>query len=357
MPLQVAGCIYPTNAEFRMLQQELMPRYTENRLGFQLMPFAESEFATIYFDRPDIFKGMQQWRGLKQGSKFVNEGRANPYGQRCEVQPGYWGEFDRVEEDLLTRGAQFGTASSVFDLTEHMVRMDRNLLERQYNRIEFNIWRSLVFGEYVAYNMSGQVVFQAQYDIRTISPRIPWSDRDRSTPLRDFRFVRKFGRGTSADFGRGARYIMNQSTADCLFSNQNRNDIGKAGLSACCTFMGPDVVNAQFAAQGLGTVEVYDEGWVDEQRNFNLYIPDGYVVIVGARPGGTPVGHYWYTRNAVGCGITTGPWQKVVDTCEREVPREISVHRGHNGGPAIEYPRSVVILRTGCAVGQDVVVA
>lgn len=112
--------------------------------------------------------------------------------------------------------------------------------------------------------------------------------------------------------------------------------------------MGPDMVNEQFRAQGLPQMRVYDEGYVDDDGNFFPYIPDGYVVVVGVRPGNVPIGHYWLTRNVVGCDVSTGFWQKLVDNCDREVPRKITMYDGHNGNPALEYPRAVVVLRTGC---------
>jgi len=65
-------------------------------------------------------------------------------------------------------------------------------------------------------------------------------------------------------------------------------------------------------------------------------------------PGNEPVGNYWYTRNAVGCTVDSGPWMKLVDTCAREVPRRITIFDGHNGGPMINYPRQLVVFRTGC---------
>ena len=135
-----------------------------------------------------------------------------------------------------------------------------------------------------------------------------------------------------------------------MFRNRNPNDVGKVGLSACCTFMGPDMVNQQFAAQGLGQIKIYDQGYVDDTNTFVPYIPDGSVLIVGKRPDVSNVGNYTFTRNALGCSVTSGSWVKVVDSCDREVPRRITLHKGHNGVPIIEYPRAVVVLKTGCAM-------
>lgn len=349
MPITIEGCTYPTNYELRTIAAEMRPRFREGKLGISLLPEYTSEYGKIMIAQPDVIRDLQQYRGLDQPSPYTNA-PYNPYGNLCELQPSYWGEFERVREDFLTNGAQFGSqCHAPVDLSGHIMGMERTLLERHYRRLEFNIWRALIFGIYEAFNVAGSLVFQARYNVRTFEPAIPWSDRNFSTPLADLRYIRDpLGLGTDADFGMGARYIMNQRTADCMFSNRNPNDIGKTNLTACCDYIGPGVVNQQFRAQGLGTIEVYNNGYPDVNRNFQKYIPDGYVVIIGPRLDGEPIGHYYYTRAVVGCGVTSGAWDMIIDSCGRAVPRTIEVHRGHNGGPALEYPRSVIVLKTNC---------
>lgn len=348
MPVTVLGCKYPSPAEFQKLQMDLLPRYTDGRLAFQLMPFRNTEMPRIQLQKPDIFRGMQQWRGLDKPTQHVRD-NWNPFGSLREIDPTYWGEHDDVGEEFLTTAAMpSGSGLSVIDMTEIVTTRQMRLLERRYNRIEFSDWQALIFGKYEALNPQGQVMFSATYNIQQVSAGIPWSDYANATPLADFRCIQLRGRGTSAKFGVEAKAYMNRVTANCLFKNTNPHDVGKAALTACCTFMSLDMVNQQFAAQGLPQLEIYDEGYVDEDENFYPYIPDGYIVVIGTRPGNTPVGNYWYTRNAVGCSINTGPWMKLVDTCEREVPRRITIFDGHNGGPVINYPRQLVVFRTGC---------
>lgn len=347
MPMESFGCRMPTNAEMQTLQQDLMPRFINGRLAYNLLPFKESDFAQIIFHEPDIFRGMQNWRGLDKPTRTVRD-HWNPYGSMRAVEPGYWGESDCISEAFLTRAAQPGTCMEVIDLTEHIVRRQERLLERRYNRIEFNIWQALIFGKYEALSDSGQVMEQQFFNVQQVSSIVPWSDPLLSTPMADFRCIKLRGRGTSASFGPTANAYMNAVTANCLFRNLNPVDIGKSALTACCTWQGLDVINQQFAAQELPKLHIYDEGFVDENGNFFPYLPDGYVAILGTRPGNVPLGHYWLTRNAVGCAISSGFWTKLVDTCDREVPRRISLYDGHNGGPAIEYPKAVIVLRTGC---------
>lgn len=344
MPHNVAGCWVPTNFEIIQLQMELFPRYLQGRVGLEILPFRESDFSEIILNQPDIFKGLQQFRGLNKPTPAVPE-RYNPYGTYCKIEPGYWGEHDTLNEEILTKWAQPGSCGAPLDVTGHITLLQQRLLERRANRAEYNVWQVLVYGRYTALNASGQVIFEAQFNNQSISAAIPWTNFPGSFPLRDFRQIQLLGRGTSARFDSCARAYMNRETANLLLSNTNPNDVGRVGLSACCTFMSPDQINQQFLAQGLPQIVIYDQGFVDDNGSFNTYIPYGYVVVVGCRPGDVPVGHYWLTRNAVNCPVGSGFWQFMSDTCDREIPRKITIADGHNGGPALEYPRAVVVLR------------
>lgn len=344
MPHLVSGCFVPTAAELVQLQMELFPRYLEGRVGLEIMPFAETDLPAIVLHQPDIFKGLQAFRGLAKPTMVVPE-RYNPYGTMCQVEPGYWGEHDEIGEEIMTKWGGVGSCNTILDTTQYITWIQQRLLERRANRIEYNIWQVLAFGRYTALNQSGQIIHEAQFNIQNVSAGVPWTNFAGSFPLRDFRAIQLLGRGTSARFDTCARAYMNRETANLLFSNTNPQDVGRVGLSACCIFMSPEQINQQFAAQGLPQIVVYDEGYIDDNGSFNTFIPFGYVIVVGCRPGGVPIGHYWLTRNAVGCSITSGFWQKLVDTCDREVPRRIKVFDGHNGGPALEYPRATVVLR------------
>lgn len=347
MPQTVAGCRYPTNAEFTQIQQELFPRYANGRLAFNLLPFRNSDASQIILQQPDIFRGLQGWRGLDKPTQIA-KGSWNPWGKMRGIEPGYWGEHDYITEEFMTRAAQPGTVNDVIDVTEQVVRRQERLMERRFNRVEFNIWQAIVYGKYEALDTTGHVIQEAFYNVQQLATAVPWSSYTTATPLADFRCIQLRGRGTSASFGGDATAYMNRVTANCMFKNQNPNDIGKAALTACCTFMGMDIITQQFAAQGLPPIVIYDEGYVDDAGNFFPYIPDGKVVIMGKRPGSVPLGHYYLTRNMVGCPETTGFWQKLVDSCDREVPRKITIWDGHNGGPGLEYPKAIVVLSTGC---------
>lgn len=344
MPHLSHGCIVPTNAELNALQMELFPQYLEGRLGFDIMPFKTTDKSTIVLFQPDIFRGKQAHRGLGKPTLSVPK-QHNPFGTFCEIQPSYWGEHTEINEEMMTRWGNPTQCGDTFDTTDFITLLQQWLLQRRAVLMEYNIWQSLVFGRYTALNSSGQVIHQSEFNIQNVTAGVPWTNFAGSFPLRDFRAIQLLGRGTSARFDTCAKAYMNRETANLLFANTNPLDVGRIGLSACCDFMSLDRINQQFAAQGLPQLVIYDNGWIDDTGVFNVFIPFGYVVIVGCRPNNVPVGHYWLTRNAASCSITSGPVQKLLDTCDREASRKITVVDLHNGTPVIEYSRMVVVLR------------
>lgn len=346
MPIILADCAVPTNWEMAELQRELYPRFAD-RYAFQILPFRSTNASEIVLRQPDILKGLTQHRGLAKPTLHIpNSERYNVFGKQCKLEPSYWGEHDSIGEEELTKYGQPGTCGQPIDLTWYMGQLLENLAERAYNRMEQLIWNTLFFGRYQAISQSGIVMFEAQFNTQQASAGVPWTNLSGSFPLRDFRSLKLLERGTSASFGLCARYIMNQETFNLLLANTNPNDVGRIGLSACCQFMSPELINQQFSAQGLGSFVIYDKGYVDGDGNFQLYIPFGYVLVVGCRPNNEPIGNFWYTRNATQCNISTGMWNYIWDSCGKErPPRVIELHQGWNGGPAIHYPRAIVVLR------------
>jgi hypothetical protein len=94
----------------------------------------------------------------------------------------------------------------------------------------------------------------------------------------------------------------------------------------------------------LPKIVIYDEGYIDESNTFQLFVPNNKVVVIGKRPAGQTVGEYIFTFNANNPGGTPGPYMKIIDRGEETVPRKIEVHDGHNGGPALYFPGSIVVM-------------
>jgi hypothetical protein len=49
-------------------------------------------------------------------------------------------------------------------------------------------------------------------------------------------------------------------------------------------------------------------------------------------------------RNANNPGMAPGAYTKIVDNGSTDVPRNIVVHEGHNGGPVLFYGTAIVVM-------------
>ncbi len=71
------------------------------------------------------------------------------------------------------------------------------------------------------------------------------------------------------------------------------------------------------------------------------------VVIIGKRSSGARIMDYAMTRNANNPDSAPGAYAKVVDHTDgptATVPPMIEVHDGHNGGPRIYLPGSIIVM-------------
>jgi hypothetical protein len=85
-----------------------------------------------------------------------------------------------------------------------------------------------------------------------------------------------------------------------------------------------------------------DDGYFDDNGTFQLFIPNGKVVVIGLRPNGRPAGAYRMTYNVTNNG--GGSYMFVDDSRGEDVPPQIVVQRGHNGGPVIWFPSAIVVM-------------
>jgi hypothetical protein len=170
--------------------------------------------------------------------------------------------------------------------------------------------------------------------------------------LADFRGIGLLGRGKGANFGGGATAYMNKTEANKLLANTNASDLSGKRVVAGNTPLSINDFNRIAVEQDAPSIVVYDEGYYDNNNQFQLFIPTGKVVIVGKRAQGQRIGEYVKTLNAVNPGRAPGSYSFTNDfTGEapngvRRVPPSIEVHQGHNGGPVIYYPGSVAVLTT-----------
>lgn len=331
---------YGTNAEISEIAQDKLPRLVADRPIFQIFPIVNSDSSLIIWEQKDNYKGLQQVRGLDG-----QPGRVTPLGaNQYQMKPGVYGEYQPINETMLTERRKYGTFNEPVAIDDLVMEAQDLLLGRRLDRLEKNAWDLLTTGTFSVSLPNGAVAHTDSYTTQTLNAST-WSNHTTATPLADLRAARLKGRGTSSSFGSGAQAWANQSEIDHLLANTNAADLGGKRMAGLAQPLKLSDVNEILTGEGLPNLFPYDESYLRESDGaYQLFIPDGVLVIVGKRPGNAPVGKYVMTRNANNPGMAPGPYMKVIDKGEDQVPREIQVHDGHNGGCVIEYPSAIIIV-------------
>jgi hypothetical protein len=336
----MANLVYPTSAELMAIAQDLIPRLQADRPIFDIMPVRDVDEYTLIWEQQDNFSGLQQVRGLNG-----EPGRVKRVGvNRFEVEPGVYGEFLRIDERELTRRRQMGTYGSPIDISDLVLEAQNQLLVRRLDRIEQIGWSLLGNGTYSVPGPNGVTLATDSFTLQNFTAANGWTSEAEATPLADFRSVKILARGHSVSFGAQARAYMNQSTFNQLISNTNPADLygrRQAGLGLINNL---DDMNRLLAGDDLPQICVYDEGYLDDNADFQLFLPTGTAVVIGKRPAGQRVAEYRMTRNANNIDLAPGPYMRVIDEGEFKIPRNVDVHDGHNGGPVVFYGSAVVVM-------------
>lgn len=342
------SCIVPTPTEIVQVGATIIPYRKRDLLGMnEILPFKSIENTVITINRPDIIRGLAQWRGLGGEAPRISS-EFDRFGKFCQFWPGYWGEQESITEAELAQTAEPGTCpGEPLNAKNEIARIQNRLTVRNLYRMEKLIWDAVRTGRYVATNQIGQIIFQQFFNIRQVRATIPFTNLVSSAPLSFFRSLPEIFRDTSAMFGGpNVRYYMNRTTLNRMLENRNPNDLGRGNLSSCCNTVTLEWINAQMVAQGLGQIVVYDNRWIDDNGGIHLFIPDGAVIVKGVRPDATVAGHYYLTKVLNDClemkGDMKGMWYFFWDSCGQKITREITVGAGHNGGPIIEYPEMII---------------
>lgn len=350
-----SACTVPTPAEIIKVGAIILPKRRKDLLGLStVMPTKHVDNTSIIINRLDIARGLQSWRGLATDAP-ANTADYNRMGKFCQFWPGYWGETETLTEAEMAVTAEPPTGGNwtpgmPLSVEKEIARIQNRLTVRMLTRMEKSIWDTLRTGRYIAQNNQGQVIFQQFFNIRHVRAAVDWNDITASAPLATLRSLPELFRDSDAKFGGpGVKYYMNRTTLNRLLENRNPYDLGRGSLSACCNTVTLDWINAQLAAQGLGSIVVYDQIWIDEQNGIHLYIPDGWVIVIGVRPDTDRPGNYYTTKVMsnlleVG-GKEKGMWYLLKDNNGQEISRQVVVGAGHNGGPILEYPEMVVSLQ------------
>ncbi len=337
----MSNFVYPTAAEIQQIAQDKMPRLTQDRPIFQILPIRNVNETLLIWEQLDNFRGLQSVRGLNG-----QPGRVNSVGMKqYTMQPGVYGDVMTINELELTQRRAPGTFGSPIDITDLVLEKQDHLLGRRLDRIESIGWNLLSSGTFSVSGGAGSgVVHGDTFPIQQYVSTVPWSTISTATPLNDFSQVQLLARGHSVDFGAAATAFMNRATFNNLRNNTNGADIYGRRTMGMGTFNNLGGINQLLLGDDLPQIVVYDQGYQNDNDVFTPFIPLNKVVVVGKRPAGQPIAEYRMTRNAINPDLSPGAYMRVIDTGEFAIPRSIEVHDGHNGGPVIYYPSAVIVM-------------
>lgn len=334
--------LFPTSAELREIEQDLLPVLTEEDPIFELMPLEDEDADVILWEQMDTYYGLQQVRGINGEPPSVVAVDINRY----RMEPGYYGEFMEVDEAELTRRRIVGSFNQPIKIEDLVRQRQEQLLDRELKRIKYIGWTLLATGTFSVSLKDGAVAHTDTYPLQTFTSTVSWSTASTATPLADFRAVQLKARGHSVSFGADATAFMTQVTWNQMISNQNSADLYGRRTAGLATYENVEQVNKLFQGDNLPAIRIYEGGYLDNSRVWHPFIPDGTVIVVGQRPNKRPVGNYTLTRNVNNPDGEPGMFTTVVDSLATgtPVPRRIQVFKGHNGGPKIYFPSAVVVM-------------
>lgn len=189
----------------------------------------------------------------------------------------YWKDTFRIDEAELLYLRQAGSLNERagrMRATEVMLQMDN----RVETRLEWLRWQVLTQGG-IQIDENG-VQYNVVYglpDMEDLSGTQDAWDTATADPISHIGEWLLSYRGTGA---KGRTIYMNQFTANLFVKNKTVRDLLKQSGFAGQLSLGRVPEAIQLLVPGI-TVVIYDEGFLDENKNFQLFIPDGQLVIMG----------------------------------------------------------------------------
>lgn len=333
----MSNFVFPSAAELREIEQVKLPVLTMNDPLFSVMPIKTTENFIVMWEQKDNYTGLQGLRGLDGSPARVNM----PGAKRFQMTPGVYGEFSQVSEEELTIRRQYGSFATPIDISDLVMERQDQLLSRRIDRIRQIGW-SVLQGSFAVSGLQG-IVHTDAYPISRYTASVVWATRNTATPLQDFRNVQLFEEGRSCSFGPNATAYMNRRTFNDMVANLNASDLAGRRVTGLLSVLNLEEINRVLMGEGLPSVVIYNEGYLNDSGVWTPFIPNNRVIVVGSRPTGTAM-EYQMVRNATNPNMEPGAYTRVWDSAAEDgrPPRRIEVHDGHNGGPALFFPGDIV---------------
>lgn len=352
--------VYPTPEEIFEINQDLMPTEEANRVGFKLMPRKSRQTINVGWWQKDNDFGLMSFRGLDGVPPKVQRLGYNKF----EYEAGVYGEHEEINETEWMKRANLMDITQRIKIGDLVAECDRQLMVREMNRMESNIWTLLATGtlSIPTPGPNGPLVYKDSYTIQTYTSNPPWTSLSTATPIQDMQNIQQLGVGHSGKFDASATMYINQFTANALVNNQNAADLDGRRSMYGATLNNVEAISSYFRAQNLPGIEVYDDGYQLAPQpgpetnpmtpapaylpnQFQKYIGNHVGILIGRRPNDEAIGEYQITVNSA--SGTAASYTFVADqfngvNAPKTVPGKILVYRITNGGPALTFPYSVL---------------
>lgn len=353
----MSNLVFPTSQQMMKVAQEKLPVLTTADPIFEQFPIVEKPWVNLRIEFKDSYRGLQQLRGTGGEPNRVLKLAARSY----ITEPGTYGEYETIDEKEMLERRPLGQWDGFVDVKDLVMDAQEKLLNRRVDRLRWILWTLMVNGSFFVplpfSNPAGTaaghtdsyttVTGIGQFGMQATTAAVGWATFATATPMQDLRNITLLARGRSVDFGNSAKAYMNKSTWFNMVRNTNPNDLGGKKsfiLGGNSTILSPSDVNRILLDSDLPQIVIYDNGYIDDNGVFQLFIPTGTVIVVGSRINGEPLGNYVFTRNMMLNGAA-GAYSFVNDNNvpgQRAIPPRVDVHDGHNGGPILYYPSAIV---------------
>jgi len=340
--------MFPSSTELSQIQKDLLPDLDPNDDLLSLFPYRYAGGNEVVWEQEDNDFGLMEVRGLDGKPGLVQKLGFNQF----KMKPGYYGSVYQLTEQELTEARGIGTFGDPIDIDDLVVKRTRTLMIQRLNRMRQTISDFCRLGAFTNARADGTSVHSDIFNITTKVPGTAWSSTATATPLKDLRSYKALAeRNTSSSFGNKSKLIANSVTINYLLNNTNANDLGGKRLEVGSTINTLEDLNQKIlAANNLPQLVEYNKSYQTGPRDrttFTMFIPDGFLIWVGDRPNGQRLGEFIGTRNINSANESDdGIYSKVIDRGEMEVPRQIEVHHGFNGGIGIYYPTALISIQT-----------
>ncbi|MDR1701274.1 MAG: major capsid protein [Sporomusaceae bacterium] len=269
---------FPTTSELTHIVRNRV-NDTANFIGKKICPIVPIYSAEIEYDV--LFPAFGMTKAHKIGT--VPQMVQTPTQETKRSGTAYWKESGRLDEEKLLNLRKAGTINeragreAVYQLAlHHDTRLEV--------RIEWLIWQMLINNaiDIDENNVKFKVIFNipAKLDISSDVQK-KWTATATSNPLELLTALIQAYQGTGA---KAKKVFLNSVTAG--YAIQSATFVNMLKQSNYTGYLSP--LNAVPALKLLlpsVDFEIYDEGYLNEEKTFQTFIPDGEIVIYGDYPG------------------------------------------------------------------------